>query len=75
METHEAKRASDRGYLAMLRSDKSPMSDTDFVDLIADLLICAELDYACDARELVESALTHVRAELNGDQFTTEVTA
>lgn len=75
MTTEQARRASDRGYLAMLRNEKNPMSDTDFVDLIADLLICAELDYGCDASELVESALDHVWGEIDGDEFTTEVTA
>jgi hypothetical protein len=73
MTTNEARRASDCGYLAMTRNEKNPMCDTDFVDLIADILICAELDYGCDASELVESALEQVRGELDGDEFTTEM--
>ena len=68
MATNEARRASQRGHLAMLRNEKSPMCEADFVDLIADILICGELDYGVTATKVVESALVRRRRRLDSDQ-------
>jgi hypothetical protein len=48
------------------------VSETSLTDLIADLLIMAEIDgYVTDASQLANDALGHARAEIDGDDLTT----
>jgi hypothetical protein len=70
MTTKQARQSAERGWEALHKLGVNVTSDLEIVDLISDILICAELDYSWRASELVESALGHVRGELDGDSFT-----
>jgi hypothetical protein len=70
MTTKQGRESANRGYLALDKLGVDPTSDLEIVDLISDILICAELDYSWRAKTLMKSALHHTYAELYGDQFT-----
>lgn len=72
MTTTQAREADERGYRAMLaRLDGARPNATDISDLVADLLVFAELSGYADADEIVDRARVHARAEIDGDDLTT----
>lgn len=73
MTTTQAREANERGYLAMLqRLDGAMPDETDIIDLVTDLLVFAEQEGYADADEIVDRARVHARAELDGDDLTTD---
>ena len=77
MTTTQAREANERGYLAMLRYTDSWASaitrtTDDISDLVADLLVYAEQEGYADVDEIVDRARIHARAELDGDDLTTD---
>lgn len=70
--TREAREADERGWLAMMARTNGKQPDpTDFSDLIADLLVYAVVSGYATVDEVVDRALVHARAELEGDDLTT----
>lgn len=78
MPTTQAQQAYERGYRALMRQglaveDPDCLPDTDeIVDLVADLLVYGELSGNAGMDEIVDRARVHARAEIDGDDLTTE---
>lgn len=73
MTTTQAREANERGYRAMLaRLDGARPDATNIIDLVTDLLVYAELSLNVDPDAIVYLANLHARAELDGDDLTTE---
>lgn len=72
MITNEARQADERGYRAVLqRLDGGRIDDSEIADLVADILVFAEIAGHASADEIARRALGHARAELDGDDLTT----
>lgn len=72
MTTKQAREANERGYRAMLARLDGAMPDaTDIIDMVTDLLVYAEQEGYADADEIVDRARVHARAEIDGDDLTT----
>ena len=73
MTTTQAREANERGYLAMLaRLDGARPNVTDIIDMVTDLLVYAEISLNVDPNAIVYLANLHARAELDGDDLTTD---
>ena len=73
MTTIQAREANERGYRAMmLRTNGQRPDIIDISDLVADLLVYAEQEGYADVDEIVARATIHARAELDGDDLTTD---
>lgn len=78
MPSLQGRHAYERGYRALMRQgltleDPDYLPDTDeIVDLVADLLVYGELSGYAGMDEIVDRAMVHARAEIDGDDLTTD---